>query len=207
MAKKPVLFPEDLEANPDARFDPEYWEGRTSDPSWIHGYSEVVQANDIAQADDLDFQNAMREAGGKIKKKEDAYKLIGAKPQKLPVEFKWLPISGPSGEGMSPDQRRQLDQYENREGFTPATEDVLEKYGYKLSRSAWVGEDGKIRRGPDVGLYYRSGEVARKWSAHKQRRAAEQEGREVLDSRLQDGGYVAPTFADREDSEEDIAHK
>lgn len=207
MAKKPVLFPEDLEANPDARFDPEYWEGRAADPSWVHGYSEIVQANDIAQVDDLDFQNAMRDAGGKIKTKEDVYKLIGARPQQLPIELAWLPISGPNGENMSPDQRRQLDQYENRMGFRPATKDVLDEHGYTLSRSAYIGEDGMIRRGPDVGLYYRSGEVARKWKAHKQRRAAEYEGREILDERLQDGSYVAPTFSDQEDSVEDIAHK
>ena len=47
--EKPVLFPDD---RADAeRFDPQMHRGHL-DPSRIPGYSEIVQANDIARADD-----------------------------------------------------------------------------------------------------------------------------------------------------------
>lgn len=215
MAKKPVLFPDDIKSNPDTQFDPEYWEGRAVDPSWIHGYSEVVQANDIAKSDPLEFRTQMKNSGSKLQTQEDWFRHIGASPQELPVEFMWLPISGPNGEHMGPHQLRQLETYENQMGFRPVRAErnadgewcipLFEQYGYRLSRNAHVGEDGMIRRGPDSGLYYRSGEVARKWEAYKQRKAAEADGR-TLDEALRDGSYTAPTFYEKEDSVEDIAH-
>lgn len=207
MAKKPVLFAEDLESNPDQRFDPEFWEGRAADPSWVPGYSEIVQANDVARVDDLDFRNAMREAkNSKFRSKEDVYRMIGASPQQLPVELAWLPISGPNGEGASADARRQLDVYMNRQGFRLARKEDLEEHGYGTTPAMRFAEDGTIRRGPDTALYIRSGEVARKWERHKQKKAADAEGR-ALDSEMRDGSYAAPTFESEERSVEDIAHK
>ncbi|GAG25388.1 unnamed protein product, partial [marine sediment metagenome] len=87
---KPLLFPEDYDIR---RFDPGKGKGKASR---IEGYTEILQANDIAKADDLLFREAHTGAAV-IKTKEDAYKVIGAPPQELPVEFKWLRVNGPGG--------------------------------------------------------------------------------------------------------------
>lgn len=197
MAKKPLLFAEDHD-EPE-RFDPEYWEGRTRDPSWIPGYSEIVQANDVDQVDDLDFRNAMRDNAKGITSKEDVYALIGAKPQELPVEFAWLPISDPAGRN-SQDIDRRLDEYTNRRGFRLATREDLERHGYGTTRTMHEAEDGSIRRGPDTALYVRSREVARKWKRWKRKEALEQDGA-PLPEQFRNSGHVAPTFENPEQRE------
>ena len=118
-------------------------------------------ANDIAKADDLWF----REKNNGLTK-EDVYRQIGAKPQKLPVEFAWLPISGTAG-APSSHQARVLDRYVNAEGFRLATDEDLERHGYGFPPAGRVAEDGTIRRGSDTALYVRSGEVARMWEQFK----------------------------------------
>lgn len=204
-ADKPLLFAEDFQD--EERFDPDFWDGRTTDPSWIPGYSEIVQANDINEADDLDFANAMRDGGNpRIKTKEDAFQMIGAEPQELPVEFAWLPYSDPGGGGLSADAARQLDMYINRKGYRLATKKDLERWGYGTTRVMSEAEDGAIRRGPDVALYVRSGEVARKWKNHKRRKAAEADGKPLPDEISEPGGMKTGTFETEERSREKIAH-
>ena len=91
MTGKPLLFPEDYDRK---RFDPK--NVKSSEPDRIEGWTEIRKANDIAKADDLLFREAHNGAAV-IKTKEDAYKVVGAKPQELPVDFKWLRVTGPGG--------------------------------------------------------------------------------------------------------------
>lgn len=166
--EKPAIF---ADTRTDAeRFDPMMQRG-TLDPSRIPGYSEIVQANDIATSDALDF----RAKNGITQ--EDAYRLVGATPRKLEVEFQWLPISGVAGGRVSDAQARVLDRYQNQEGFRLATREDLSSRGFEMPPMGRVAEDGTIRRGADVALYVRSGEVARKWEAYKIAEQAALEGR------------------------------
>lgn len=175
MAKqKPLLFPEDYNI---ARFDPR--DRQAADPSRIEGYSEIVQANDIEKADPYEFKKAHETAKG-IRTKEDGFKAVGAKPQQLPVEFKWLRVCGPGG-AYSASASAEIDVYTADQGFIPCTKDrfdvLSENFGYKFNSNRWwVAEDGTIRRGYDTALFYRSGEVARQWERELQRIAAEREG-------------------------------
>lgn len=182
MAKKPLLFADD---RPEVeRFNPYLLRGNP-DPSRIPGWSEYVQANDIAKADDLYF----REQNGMTK--EDAYKLIGAHPKPLEVEFRWLPVSGPSG-ARNPNAERTLDYYQSYEGFRVATVEDLESRGYKLPPAARVEADGTIRRGYDVALFVRSGEVARLWERYKAEETAKREGSH-LPTTFSEGAYATET--------------
>jgi len=173
------------------RFDPARHRGPL-DPSRIPGYSEIVQANDIAKADALTFRNANNIT------KEDAYALIGATPRKLDVEFQWLPISGGGGANMSQAQTRVLDRYRNQEGFRLAVEDDLTSRGFGFPPLGRPAEDGTIRRGPDVALYVRSGEVAKMWENFKIQEQAALEGRSLTELQVDP---EAGAFGALEDSE------
>jgi hypothetical protein len=190
MAQKPALFSED---NPtDLRFDPWANEGQL-DPGRIEGYSEIIKANDIAKADDLTFreQNMGRT-------KEDLYKQIGAAPRKLKYEFAWLPVSGAAGGAISQAASQQLDWYMTREGFRLASLEEVQAEGFRIGPSAHVAADGTIRRGPDVALYLRSGEVARKWERYRAEKAAQAEGAK-LPERFEDGDFATETFVAEEE--------
>jgi hypothetical protein len=184
-ASKPTLF-----ANDD-RFDPAHQNG-TVDPGRIIGYSEIVQANDIAKADDLKFREIH---GGKTK--EDIYKVIGAKPRELDCEFGWLPVSGAAGGSMSQAASQQLDHYQSREGFVLANEADLSSRGFSLPPTAHIAADGTIRRGPDVALYIRSGEVARKWERYKAAKAASAEN--ALPASLQNSEFADLFYREKEE--------
>jgi hypothetical protein len=179
---KPLLFAD--ERTDAERFDPRLHRGHL-DPSRIPGYAEIVQANDIAPADALTFRD--RNAG---RTKEDIYKQIGATPQPLPVELAWLRITGPGGVD-SPRAYQELDHYKNAQGFRLARVEDLEAHGYGFPPAARLAEDGTIRRGPDVALYIRSGEVARMWEAAKIAEQAELAG---APSTFNAGAYSAPGF-------------
>lgn len=194
--KKPLLFAEDFD--PVERFNPKNFRGSV-DPSRIDGYSETVRANDIAKADDLVF----REQNNGMTK-EDVYEQIGAHPQDLPVEFRWLRVCGPGG-SESPHAARELDRLVTQEGFRPATEEDLERYGYSLSPNHWKAPDGTIRRGADVALYVRSGEVARMWEQHLAEETAKAEKAPLPDA-MTAGESAAPTFSEEERETAYIAH-
>ena len=195
-SKKPMVFSDDRTAV--EKFDPRVHQGAV-DPGRISGYAEIVQANDIAKADDLIFRN--QNLG---RTKEDLYKQIGARPQDLPVEFKWLRISGPGG-AESPSAHRELDGYQNREGFGLATQADLDRYGYGFPADARRTEDGTIRRGPDVALYVRDGEVARNWDKFRDEQTALMEGAQLSKTRRA-GGYSTETFTEEERDTVTYAH-
>lgn len=182
-SKKPAIF---ADTRSDAeRFDPTLHRGHL-DPSRIPGYSESVMANDIAKSDALAFRSANQGVTH-----EDMYRQIGAAPAVLDVEFQWLPITNAEGTTSS-HVYRQLDKYINQEGFRLATREDLESRGYGFPPTAREAEDGTIRRGPDVALYVRSGEVARKWETFKFAQQAELAG--ANPDAYAVGGYEAPAF-------------
>lgn len=187
---KPAIFAD--ERSDAERFDPMQHRGHL-DPSRIPGYSEIVMANDIARADDLVF----RSTNGRTK--EDVYRQIGATPQELDVEFAWLPVSAAGG-APSQVQARALDRYKNQEGFRLACEEDLTSRGFGFPPLGRLAEDGTIRRGADVALFVRSGEVARKWEAYKIREQAELEGSKRITSV---SGAGASTEAWAEEMERD----
>lgn len=192
---KPVLFPD---SRTDAeKFDPRLHMGAL-DPSRIPGYSEIVQANDVAKSDPLVFRNQTGMTH------EDMFKKIGAKPQELPVEFKWLRISGPGGAD-SHSAMRTLDTAKNKEGFRLASEEDLERYGYSFPPAGRKAEDGTIRRGADTALFIRSGEVARMWERYIVEEAARLEGASVP-ATLTEGGYSAETFVEEEREKAEVTH-
>lgn len=203
MSAKPMLFPEDYD---ERRFDPA--KNKASKPSRIEGYTEIIRANDIAKADDLLFRQAHAGAAV-IKTKEDAYKVIGAKPQELPVEFKWLRVNGPGG-AHSPTAAAEIDVYTSDQGFVLCTKErfdnLAELFGYKFNHASWrVAEDGTISRGYDVALFYRSGEVARKWDRHMLEEAAKARGA-TLPAAFSAGGDNAETFSEQETEKIIITH-
>ena len=175
--EKPLIFADD-----DAtRFSPD--NVRHADPSRIPGYSEVVQANDVAKADELRFRT---QHAGKLKQ-EDVYKSIGADPKALDVEYQWLRITGPGG-GDSYTANVELDKAV-QQGFRKANRSVLEHFGHGFPPAAHEEADGTIRR-MDVALYYRSGEVARKWERYYAEESAKREGARTESFR--DGAFSAP---------------
>jgi hypothetical protein len=185
--RKPLLFAD--ERSEAEKFDPMLHRGHL-DPSRIPGYSEIVMANDISRADDLVF----RSANGVTK--EDMYRKIGATPRVLDVEFAWLPISGAGG-APSELQTRALDGYLHQEGYRLASKEDLTSRGFGMPPLGRESEDGTIRRGADVALFVRSGEVSRKWNAYKIAEQAELEGRQV--ALFTSGRYEAEAFSGVED--------
>jgi hypothetical protein len=162
-----MIFPD--ERGDTERFNPSLHRSHL-DPSRIPGYSEIVQANDVAKSDPLVFRNA------NARTHEDLFHEIGATPQKLDVEFQWLPISGASGGELPASQARIMDRYKNQEGFRLATPEDLSSRGYGFPPLGRTAEDGTIRRGADVALYVRSGDVARMWEAARIAEQREAEG-------------------------------
>ena len=205
--KKPVMSVDDAR-----RFDPAYWAERDHDPSWVHGYSETVQANDLERTDELTFRNALREAGSPISSKEDVYEIIGAKPQKLKYRLAWLPIAAPNGGRLDAGSRKMLRDYKERKGYRlvsaqrkedgSITGHPLDEMGWEVTDDCWMGEDGTIRRGAgDLALYYCDGEVARKWDQWAAKEAARADGKELPDA-LATGGLKAETFEEADQREE-----
>lgn len=200
--KKPLVQVDDLR-----QFDPEFWAGRAHDPSWVEGYSQIVQANDIEASDDLDFQVAQRNQGGRIKRKEEAYALIGAKPQKLKYRLMWLPIARANGAALDAGSARMLRDYTEKQGYRPVmgekkdgriTARILEEMGSTVSIDCRLAEDGTIRRGVgDIALYYTDGVVAQNWERYAAKVAAEAD-KPVLPTALSEGRFKAETFEDEE---------
>ena len=200
---KPMLFPEDYDPR---RFDP--GKNRTSKPSRIGGYTEILRANDIAKADELKFREA-HSGAAVIKTQEDAYKVIGATPQELPVEFKWLRTNGPGG-AYSPVAAAEVDGYTSDQGFILCTKErfdtLADMFGYEFNHASWrVSEDGAIHRGYDVSLFYRSGEVARKWDRFMADEVAKAEGAS-LPAEITGKNTTAETFSEQEIEEVFIKH-
>lgn len=146
--------------------------GALEDPSWIEGYSQIVQANDIAAANDLVWANQHEKTGIT---KEKVYNLIGARPRELPMQFKWLRVAGPDG-GNSYSADADTLQHKER-GYRIVTPADLTSWGLELPPSAHVA-GGMIRR-LDVALFVVDGRRERLFEERRAREAAERESQEV----------------------------
>jgi len=165
---KPAIFanyvPDDEQA-----IDPRGFE--LDDPSWIPGYSEIIQANEIAAADPLVWAN--QHAGTGITK-EKMYQVIGATPRDVPVTFRWLRVTGPDG-GNSYNADEDRAQYVER-GYRAVRKQDLENWGLGLPPAAHIGADGMIRR-LDTALFVVDGKREKAFQEWQARMTAEAENR------------------------------
>lgn len=184
---KPLFFPDSR--GPAARIDMETL--RNNRPGYIPGYDEIVKANEIAASDDFKFLEAHRNApSGGIRTKEDAYRVIGASPKKLDVEFGWERVSGVAG-GRSHAADVQI-AVARAEGWVPATFEELEKRGFGMPPNAHVDAEGLIRR-KDVALHMRSSEDGDEARALRRRDAKEADSPRIP-GMFAAGGAVAPAI-------------
>jgi hypothetical protein len=141
------------------------------DPSRIPGYHEIVQANEIAAADQLTWDNQY--AGTGITK-EKIYKLIGARPQELPVNFVWLRVAGPDGgNSYSADADRM---WWTERGYRPATLEDITRHGWRMPPAAH--ESGGMIRRLDTALFVVDGRRARAIEKRRADQAAQAENRD-----------------------------
>lgn len=122
------------------------WDNFT--PGYVPGYDEVVKANEVANNRSLS-QTA----------REKLYTQLRAQPRALPVEFHWVRVAGIDG-GRSYNASVDLATW-RRQGYRPATMQVLEEHGFKMPPTAHEEADGTIRR-EDVALWYVDAERARR---------------------------------------------
>jgi hypothetical protein len=144
MSEKPFIFPDaqsDLERFNEINIDAV---SGGFDSSYIPGYSEIVKANEIAASNDLEFAQAHKDAVSGARTKDDWYKIIGARPQKLPVYFKWLRVTSVSGD-RSYNADVEVAQHQRR-GWRLATDDDLGSHGWGLPPAGILGADRYIRR-------------------------------------------------------------
>lgn len=164
--RKPVILPDytkDTEREEALDFDPSIFD--QSDPSWIPGYSEIVQANDIEAADDLTFRN--QHSSTNITKEYLYSNIIKAHPRKLPVVFRWLRVAGPNGLNSYNADRDRMDY--TKRGYRLAKQEDLTGNGFGLPPAAHVEADGTIRR-DDVALFVVDGRAERayeRWLAQE----------------------------------------
>ena len=195
MSTKPIIF---SDTRGDAeKFDPRLHAGNL-DPSRVPGYSEIIQANDIARADPPEFRDKTGQT------QEEAYAKLGTKPQELDVELAWLRITGPGG-AESHSAARELDKATYQEGFRLCSKEDLDGHGYGFPPAARPAEDGTIRRGADTALYIRSGEVARKWEQYLAEETARLEGAS-LPHALNADGYSVETIEETEHKTVEVTH-
>ena len=158
---KPFLVP-DATNDVERASETNPWIRQSHDPSYIPGYSEQVQANDLATGDDLEFRQRHRHLGNDPK--AHFYRLIGAEPKPLAVEFAWLRVNDPGG-NRSYNADVDLMEYTS-DGYIPATVETLTKYGYGFPPAGHKAPDGTIRR-LDTMLYFIDGSKARVLKAER----------------------------------------
>lgn len=112
---------------------------------YIPGYSEIVFANDLSTSQQL----------SEADKQEYYKKEFGVGPNVLPVEFKWVRVSGPQGQPT--DSAREDTFNYRRMGYKPVNveteEDFKAQFGFGFPPVAHIGADGMIRH-RDSALFY-----------------------------------------------------
>jgi hypothetical protein len=153
MAKKPLMFGEQLDEQEKAALSDPRLRAGDHDPFYIPGYSEQLKARDLAKGDP-------RILPDHIKRKY--YQRFGTGPVELRHEFTWVRVASPSG---TQSYNADVDATEYyRRGYRPVeVADAAEftaKYGYDFPPAATVVE-GKIRQ-LDLALFVIDGEQARR---------------------------------------------
>jgi hypothetical protein len=140
MAKeKPTLWGSPVTENDRNHAADEYaWEHFT--PAWVPGYDEYIKANEIEG-------NRMLSRAMKDKLLKD----LGVRPKKLPIRVTWVRVAAPDG-GRSYNASIDLAAW-RRQGYRPATLEILHAAGMQLPPTAYVDSDGTIRR-EDVALWF-----------------------------------------------------
>ena len=157
--KKPLIFGEPMdEQEKTALRDPRLRDGG-HDPFYIPGYTEQLQANDIAGGHEAVMPEHV---------KRKYYQRFGKAPGELRHEFKWVRITNPSG-GQSYNADIDATMYIQK-GYraveVETKEDFEKKYGCGFPPAASI-VDGKIRQ-LDVALFVIDGALARQ-NAEEQR--------------------------------------
>lgn len=159
-------------------------------PDYIPGYSERVMANDLATSDVLTSDV-----------KEKYYRRdFGVGPGIIPVEFKWVRVSGPTGED-SYSATQDMYEYVKR-GYIAVEVDnekaFVDKFHYAgvtgFPPAAQLGVDGLVRH-RDSALYY----VDRKTADRLEQERIEDNKR--LLGHNQPGGEVQPSPYDFSEEE------
>lgn len=162
--KKPVILNDYVSQSDEAfEFNAEAFERRSIDATFIPGYFETVQANDVAKADDLKFRIQHEKTGIT---KEKLYGVIGAEPKTLPYVFRFLRVAGIDGTTNSNVQRDLLEY--TRRGYRIVNwhldkERIFEANGWGFPPAARLEKaDGSIRL-DDTALYVVDGRAERAW--------------------------------------------
>ena len=147
MSKKPLLW---NEPEADESLLPRRLRQKLG-ADYIPGYSEIVFANDLSTSKHLT----------EPEKQEYYKKEFGVGPNVLPVEFKWVRVSGPQGQPT--DSAREDTFNYRRMGFKPVTVetegDFKTQFGFGFPPVAHIGADGMVRH-RDSALFYVDRETA-----------------------------------------------
>lgn len=173
MTGKPLLFGED-----DPRRKAQRARGGLA-PDYIPGYSELVQARDIAKAEH--FYDGIEHRGLTDAQKRVYYERFGTKPVDSEWEFSWQRVSGPGGENsynastalmLAENDGWELVQLKAKD-IKRAKEEFKERFGYGFPPAAHLMPDGSLRR-LDVALYVMRGHT---WRALEYERELENKRR------------------------------
>lgn len=172
MPKRPVIFSDDQPDSLD--YVEEQVEANVRQTkrlsSYIPGYTEQVEANDMAKG--VQFGSGGEIHGLSESDKRSYYERFGTEPKPLPYVFNWLRVADHRGEQNMTVSQSLMNR--RREGWTAAKkEDFLE--GGKFAELGWgmppaidtVGPDGTLRR-MDTALFYMKGDRYRRLEADKQ---------------------------------------
>jgi hypothetical protein len=112
------------------------------DPMYIAGYTEVLKANSIKEADSLDWANKYEKTN---LTKSKVYDIIGAQPHEIPLRFTAIRVVGMDGTHNA-NVSRDLAEY-TRWGYKPATvQDHFRPHGFTPPLGYTVQTDGTLRR-------------------------------------------------------------
>lgn len=140
------------------------------DPMFIDGYTQVMQANAIAAADNLDWANKYEKTGIT---KRSVYETIQAQPHELPLHFTAIRVSGMDGTHNA-NVSRDMAEY-TRWGYEPAKVEVhFTPNGWKPPLGYTVQSDGTLRR-DDLQLFVVDARAEKARLELLARRAAEAE--------------------------------
>lgn len=137
--------------------------------SYIPGYTEQVQANDIASG--TEFASRGEIHGMDESEKRKYYERFGTEPQPLPYRLKPVRTSTADGEGENITISQNLQNFKRR-GWRPAKAEDFAEDG-KFGRLGWekppgfeAQPDGTLRRW-DTTLFYIEGEQYRRLQEQK----------------------------------------
>lgn len=169
--KRPVLFGDEETASDrhTARMSERDVSQSQKLGSYIPGYTEQLQANDIAGG--VQFASGGEIHGLDESDKRQYYERFGTEPRQLPYRFKPIRTTTPSGEGENVQISQNLWNFKRRGWRAAKKEDFEEggkfhKLGWEMPPGFQVQPDGTLQRW-DTTLFYIEGEKYRRLEAEK----------------------------------------